>query len=84
MIEDVTPQIDAGGHAIRRVPGEEVVVNAAIFADGHDIVAAQVLFRHESESRLALRPHASPGERLGKAHSCRQAGDMEIHASGMD
>jgi starch synthase (maltosyl-transferring) len=50
IIEDVTPQIDAGRHAIRRVPGEEVIVNAAIFADGHDVVAARLLYRHQSES----------------------------------
>ncbi len=50
QIEDVTPQIDAGRHPVRRVSGEEVVVNAAIFADGHDQVAARVLFRHDSES----------------------------------
>ena len=56
MIEDVTPQIDAGRHAVRRVSGEEVVVNAAIFADGHDSVAAQLLFRHESESRWRFVP----------------------------
>ncbi len=56
VIEDVTPQIDAGGHAVRRVTGDEVVVNAAIFADGHDVVAAQVLYRHESESAWRTVP----------------------------
>ena len=39
VIEDVTPQLDAGRHPVRRVVGEEVQVNAAIFADGHDHVA---------------------------------------------
>jgi starch synthase (maltosyl-transferring) len=56
VIEDVTPQIDAGGHAARRVTGDEVVVNAAIFADGHYVVAAQVLHRHESESAWRVVP----------------------------
>src|SRR5580704_3219458 len=56
VIEDVTPQIDAGSHAIRRVPGEEVVVSAAIFADGHDVVAARLLYRHESESSWRFAP----------------------------
>ena len=50
VIEDVTPQIDAGNHPVRRVLGDEVAVNAAIFADGHDVVAARVLYRHESDS----------------------------------
>ncbi len=50
VIEDVAPQIDAGTHAIVRVTGEQVVVNAAVFADGHDRLAVRVLFRHESET----------------------------------
>ena len=49
VIEDVTPQLDAGSHPIRRVAGEEVAVRAAVFADGHDQVAARVLYRHETE-----------------------------------
>jgi starch synthase (maltosyl-transferring) len=60
VIEDVTPQIDAGSHAVRRVPGEAVVVNAAIFADGHDLVAARLVYRHESESTwrsAPMQPH---------------------------
>jgi starch synthase (maltosyl-transferring) len=31
------------------VVGEIVEVEADIFADGHDIVHAQILYRHESE-----------------------------------
>lgn len=50
VIEEVTPQIDCGAHPVRRVSGEEVVVNAAIYADGHDHIAARLLYRHENES----------------------------------
>jgi starch synthase (maltosyl-transferring) len=56
VIEDVTPQIDAGSHAVQRVSNEEVVVNAAIFGDGRDVVAARVLYRHESESDWRFAP----------------------------
>lgn len=56
VIEEVTPQIDAGSHVVRRVSGEEVVVSAAIFADGHDAVAARILFRHESDSGWRVAP----------------------------
>jgi starch synthase (maltosyl-transferring) len=56
VIEDVTPQIDGGNRAVRRVSGEEVLVNAAIFADGHDLVAARLLYRHESDSVWRFAP----------------------------
>jgi starch synthase (maltosyl-transferring) len=49
VIEDVTPQVDAGKHPVGRVSGEQVMVRAAIFADGHDRVACRLLYRHESE-----------------------------------
>jgi len=50
VIEDVTPQVDAGTFPIRRICGDDVVVSAAVFADGHDHLAARVLYRHESET----------------------------------
>ena len=61
VIEDVTPQLDAGSHPIRRVVGEEVVVTAAIFADGHDQPGARVLYRHESESSWRFVPMQALG-----------------------
>jgi starch synthase (maltosyl-transferring) len=45
VIEDVSPQVDAGRFPIKRVVGEEVVVEADVFADGHDVVACAVRFR---------------------------------------
>jgi starch synthase (maltosyl-transferring) len=38
-IENVAPEIDGGRFAIKRVIGECVVVEADIFADGHDSLA---------------------------------------------
>ena len=61
VIEDVAPQIDAGSHPIRRVAGDEVTVTAAIFADGHDLVAARVLYRHKSERRWRFSPMIAGG-----------------------
>ena len=46
MIERVAPMIDGGQFPIKRTPGEPVVVSAAIFADGHDVLAAVLRHRH--------------------------------------
>jgi starch synthase (maltosyl-transferring) len=47
VIEGVEPEIDAGRFPIKRIVGDSVVVEADIFADGHDHVAARLLFRFD-------------------------------------
>ena len=48
VVEAVTPEIDAGRFPVKRVTGETVTVEADIFADGHDTLAAALRYRHES------------------------------------
>src|SRR5579862_235077 len=50
VIERVTPQIDCGLFAIKRVAGDTVQVEADVFADGHDQVACQILYWRENEA----------------------------------
>jgi starch synthase (maltosyl-transferring) len=49
VIEGLAPDIDAGRFPSKRTPGEIVVVEADIFADGHDRVAATLRFRQLSD-----------------------------------
>jgi starch synthase (maltosyl-transferring) len=49
VIERVEPEIDAGRFPIKRTPGESVRVEADVFADGHDEIAAIVLYRPVDE-----------------------------------
>jgi starch synthase (maltosyl-transferring) len=44
-IESVEPEIDCGRFPIKRTVGEEVRVTADIFADGHDLLGAALLYR---------------------------------------
>jgi starch synthase (maltosyl-transferring) len=48
VVENITPQVDCGQFPIKRTAGESVVVEADVFADGHDAVAATLLYRHAS------------------------------------
>src|ERR1700684_3331119 len=48
VIEEVQPEVNAGRYPAKRVVGDDVTVQAAIFSDGHDHVAAQLLYRHSS------------------------------------
>ncbi|MDP2433121.1 MAG: alpha-1,4-glucan--maltose-1-phosphate maltosyltransferase [Pseudomonadota bacterium] len=45
MIERVSPEVDAGRFPIKRVVGEEVMVEADVFADGHDQLRTLLLHR---------------------------------------
>jgi starch synthase (maltosyl-transferring) len=45
VIEHVTPEIDAGRFPIKRSLGEKVVVEAAVFGDGHDVLSAVLKYR---------------------------------------
>jgi starch synthase (maltosyl-transferring) len=49
VIEGVSPEIDCGRFAIKRVVGETVLVEADVFADGHDQVACQILYWQEKK-----------------------------------
>ena len=45
VIDNVQPLIDGGRSPIKRVVGEDLVVEADIFKDGHDVVAAVLKWR---------------------------------------
>ncbi|WP_263139816.1 alpha-1,4-glucan--maltose-1-phosphate maltosyltransferase [Pseudomonas sp. RIT-PI-AD] len=49
-IESVMPSLHEGRFAAKAIVGQDIVVDACIFADGHDKLAAAVLWRFEDES----------------------------------
>jgi starch synthase (maltosyl-transferring) len=55
VIERVSPEIDCGRFPIKRVVGERVVVEADVFADGHDQIACQILY-WQDEKKLKTTP----------------------------
>jgi starch synthase (maltosyl-transferring) len=60
IIESVTPEIDCGRFAIKRVVGETVTVEAAVFVDGHDRLECRLLYRgpNDPDWRTAEMTHA--------------------------
>jgi len=56
VIESVSPAVDDGRFAAKRVIGDRVVVEADCFTDGHDAVAARVLWRREDDSKWREGP----------------------------
>jgi starch synthase (maltosyl-transferring) len=47
VIAAVRPDVDNGRHAVKRVLGDVLEVEAELLVDGHDLVAGVVRYRHE-------------------------------------
>ena len=63
IIEGVRPEIDDGRFPIKRTVGEEVVVTADIFAEGHDILAAVIQHRAAGRGRVGRGADDAAGQR---------------------
>ncbi len=61
VIQDVTPSTAESSHLIKRVVGEPVTVRANIFMDGHDVLAARVLWRALDEDDWQAVPMRALG-----------------------
>jgi starch synthase (maltosyl-transferring) len=82
-IESITPQVDAGEFPVRRIIGDMVTVQADLLADGHDKLAAELLYRAVDEKEFRGVPMtllnndrwqaAFPLERLGRHEFTVQA-----------
>ncbi len=83
IIEDVTPQVDEGRYAAKRTVGEEVVVEADVFADGHDVLAAVLLWREQGAAQwqeTAMAP--LPNDRWRASFPCATLAGYEFTVEG--
>ena len=67
IIETIQPQVDCGRYPARRFFGDRVDISAAIFSDGHDHVAARLLWKHASEHDWRSTPMTPLGNDLWSA-----------------
>ncbi|RAJ95942.1 alpha-1,4-glucan:maltose-1-phosphate maltosyltransferase [Larkinella arboricola] len=58
VIERVTPELNGGRFPIKAVPGDTIAVEADIFLDGHDKLAARLLYKHTDEPEWSEVPMA--------------------------
>ncbi len=58
VIEGLSPEIDGGRFPIKRTVGETVRVQADVFADGHDQIAALLLYRRDGDFQWHKAPMA--------------------------
>ena len=53
VIEQVTPQLHCGAFFIKRVVGETVNVHADVLGDGHDVIQAELEYKHEKDKKFS-------------------------------
>jgi starch synthase (maltosyl-transferring) len=61
-ITDVYPTVDGGRFAVKRIVGEAVEVWADIYRDGHEAIAAALVWRHEGDAEWRQAPMAPHGD----------------------
>ena len=75
VIEGISPVVDGGRFAVKRIAGDRVEVEADCFADGHDMLACVLLHRAEGEADW----RETPMEPLGND---RWRADFTVSAPG--
>src|SRR5689334_25446652 len=55
-IEDIYPCVDGGRYPIKRIAGESVDIWADVFREGHDVLAASVIWREEKANDWQREP----------------------------
>jgi starch synthase (maltosyl-transferring) len=61
VIEGVAPEIDGGRFAIKRTVGDVVRVQAVVFADGHDSIGCELLYRSADTEQWLSVPMSPKG-----------------------
>ena len=83
VVEGVHPEVDAGRFPIKRTVGEDVTVGADIYTDGHDTLAAALLYRRNGEPHWHEVPMKALGnDRWEGAFSVDQLGRYEYTIEG--
>jgi starch synthase (maltosyl-transferring) len=77
-IESVSPSVDGGRFAVKRVVGERVEISAAIFGEGHDKIAAAVIWRPADETAW----HETPMTPAQPAGLDRWSAHIPLHRLG--
>ena len=58
VITGISPVVDGGRHAVKRLEGDELRIGADIFKDGHEQLAARVCYRAPGEPHVRAAPLA--------------------------
>ena len=61
VLEGITPRVSGGDFAVKKVVGDRITIEADAYADGHEQLAAELLWRAEDEEDWHRVPMAALG-----------------------
>lgn len=83
VIDAVHPQLEGGRFFIKRVVGETVTVSADVLPDGHDVMQAEVLYKHQSERQWRqVRMHPLGNDRHEATFTVEKQGFYQYKVRG--
>jgi starch synthase (maltosyl-transferring) len=68
VIDRVSPCVDGGRYPVKAVVGQAVEVGADVFGDGHDVLAAHLLWQHDGDAEWQRVPMVATGNDRYVAH----------------
>lgn len=78
VIEAVRPQLDNGQYFIKRVVNQWITVSADVLADGHDVIQAELCYKHRSARKWeVLRMQPLENDRFEAAFKVEKLGFYE-------
>ncbi len=83
VIEGVEPTVDGGRFPIKRIVGERILVQADVFGDGHDVIAAALLYRQPGSAVWQRMPmQALHNDRWEAVLNLEQIGEYRYTIQG--
>ncbi len=83
VVENIYPQVDGGRFPVKRTVDERLSVSADVYADGHDLVAAALLYRRKGETAWTeLLMTATANDRWTAAFAVPEPGRYEYTVEG--
>src|SRR5581483_8526653 len=61
VVENITPRVDGGPYAAKRIVGQAITVEADAYADGHDVLAVELMWKAADEGEWQRTPMTSLG-----------------------
>ena len=85
VIEAISPAVDCGKFPVKRTVGDKVRVEADIFTDGHDAIAASLLARREGAKKwveIPMRPIVNGNDRWAASFRVNEVGRYLFKVQG--
>jgi starch synthase (maltosyl-transferring) len=83
VVENVYPEVDDGRFPVKRTVGETVIVSADVHADGHDLLAAVLMFRRQgSHEWIEVTMEAAGNDRYTARFQVDSLGRYEYTVEG--